>query len=397
MVSCMRTEKPSKISQLVIFRMYTNDKILYEGYRKKNITAPGISADGDRAGARQYADYTGTPQYAERAGARKYAANEKAPVHTAYAGTPLRTTRAGAPAEAHTPDSGNILHSVILVVTVFAITVFALAVMSYSGAEIPFITPFFNKLSDSGDTGGHSGNSGTGGGSPNAFSWGFSQDGSGANGSGGYTFTIAGTGETDVGPINFTRAGEYSYKLRHITGPRSGYTYDNEVYSLFINVTHDLTHTIVVYKNNGNKTADIKFEHSYRQYTSSGSKKPNVILPLERETTSEPATGDVLPYRRENKPSEPAQHTGDASPAPTEEPPLELTGPEQVEPYDPDWDIGDKNKPGDGTDVDRPPKAGDESRLELFTILLVLAGITAMISVVFLLTGRQRERVRREI
>jgi len=165
--------------------MHTNDKILYEGYRKKNITAPGISADGDRAGARKYADYTGTPQYAERAGARKYAANEKAPVHTAYAGTPLRTTRAGAPAEAHTPDSGNILHSVILVVTVFAITVIALAVMSYSGAEIPFITPFFNKLSDSGDTGGQSGSSGTGGGSPNAFSWGFNEDGSGAGGSNG--------------------------------------------------------------------------------------------------------------------------------------------------------------------------------------------------------------------
>jgi len=78
----------------------------------------------------------------------------------------------------------------------------------------------------------------------------------------GYGFAINGTASTGIGPIAFTQAGQYTYEISHITPPASGYTYDQELYRLEIYVKSNLAVTVIAYKKDGSKAADIKYEHA---------------------------------------------------------------------------------------------------------------------------------------
>jgi len=216
-----------------------------------------------------------------------------------------------------------------------------------------------------------------------------------------YTFTITGTNDVLIGPISFTRAGEYSYKLSHITGTRPGYTYDNEVYTLDIIVMGNLSYNVIAYKRDGSKAANIRYEHSYERKISPGSQEPNVILPIEPEPTEEPTTGGVLPYRRE-KNSQNAIN-GEIRPLPTDEPAEEQNRFVKNRSH---WEFNDGNRPGDWPhlnkheiidviNIDIPPRAGDDSPLEIYIVLFGLAGITAIGSVIYLLVLRRRGKAGR--
>jgi len=78
----------------------------------------------------------------------------------------------------------------------------------------------------------------------------------------GYVFTAVGTSDTAVGPIAFAQAGQYAYEISHITPPASGYTYDQEVYRLEIYVKSSLAVTVIAYKKDGSKAANISYEHA---------------------------------------------------------------------------------------------------------------------------------------
>jgi len=83
--------------------------------------------------------------------------------------------------------------------------------------------------------------------------------GSGAD---GYSFYITGTDDISVGPITFTQPGQYTYELHHTTPPASGFTYDQEVYTLEMYVKNDLTVAVLVYKKDGSKAAGITYAHA---------------------------------------------------------------------------------------------------------------------------------------
>ncbi|MCL2513151.1 MAG: hypothetical protein FWF08_04535 [Oscillospiraceae bacterium] len=83
--------------------------------------------------------------------------------------------------------------------------------------------------------------------------------GSGAN---GYDFTITGTDDIDVGPIIFTQMGKYTYEISHIPDGQPDYIHNQETYTLDIWVDNKLNVAVVVYNKEGNKAADIIYEHS---------------------------------------------------------------------------------------------------------------------------------------
>lgn len=79
-----------------------------------------------------------------------------------------------------------------------------------------------------------------------------------------YDFDITGTADKPV-TITFTNAGVYTYELSHTTAPADGYTYNQKIYTLIITVNSDLTYTIVIRNEAGNKVddEDIQYKHSY--------------------------------------------------------------------------------------------------------------------------------------
>ena len=79
----------------------------------------------------------------------------------------------------------------------------------------------------------------------------------------GYTFSATGTDETSIGPIIFTEPGIYEYELSCDITTKAGYTLDQQVYTIQINITSDLTPISVVYMNDGAKTSEICFYQSY--------------------------------------------------------------------------------------------------------------------------------------
>jgi len=117
--------------------------------------------------------------------------------------------------------------------------------------------------------------------------------GSGAD---GYPFSITGTDEISVGPITFTQAGQYAYELRHTTPPASGFTYDQEVYTLEMYVKSDLTVAVVVTKKDGSKAAGITFAHTGQGLLPSD---PAIMVdpPVVKTVSGNPARASVFTFR----------------------------------------------------------------------------------------------------
>jgi len=121
----------------------------------------------------------------------------------------------------------------------------------------------------------------------------------------------------------------YTYEIRHITDPQSNYTYDQAVYTLEIWVDNSLNVAVIVYNKDGVKVPDIAYEHSCS------------LLP-DDPVSSEPVNS--------GKPGNPVY----------------------------------PGKPG--------PITGDEARTMLYIILISIAGIMALGSAIYLLTGKRRRK-----
>ena len=228
--------------------------------------------------------------------------------------------------------------------------------------------------------------------------------GSGAE---GYTFAVSGTADCDIGPLTFSHIGVYTYEISHTTSNAYGYTYDREVYALEIYVGYDLDVTVVVYKKNGAKAAEIQFWHSYNNTTNpgGGGGSPKDPPPLPEEPPELPP--EELPPE-ELLPEEPPQ----------EKPPPEGSSPEEILPpsptkpehtLQPDGDgnyieIDDEGEPfgvwrfEDGVwiftkypPLENGPTTGDTSKVAFYVALFCLAGILALSSLFCLLTDRRRD------
>lgn len=80
----------------------------------------------------------------------------------------------------------------------------------------------------------------------------------------GYTFTITGSGSAVIELAAFNRQGVYRYKLFQVIGnEKPGYTYDRRVYTIEIHAGTEPDAKVIVFDENGEKTAAIIFQNSY--------------------------------------------------------------------------------------------------------------------------------------
>ena len=145
---------------------------------------------------------------------------------------------------------------------------------------------------------------------------------------GNYDFSVTGTADESI-TIGFKTAGVYEYKLSHTTTPASGYTLDQEVYTLRITVNNDLTYTVLVYKADGSKAEEIRYEHSYNAAGSPPDpSNPGLMpeLPVIKTVQGNPPKAGTFAFRlTANDPSNPMPF-GSVDGTKT----VEITGPGQT-------------------------------------------------------------------
>ena len=123
------------------------------------------------------------------------------------------------------------------------------------------------------------------------------------------TVTITGSGKVTFPPITFDTPEDYHYTLREVPGDTWGYTYDETVYLLTVQVTTDnagnLTATLYLSKEGGEGKADkIEFVNRYRA--------PRPDTPEEPEEPVNPDDTDP-PVDPQPKPPTDSADTGDES------------------------------------------------------------------------------------
>lgn len=82
------------------------------------------------------------------------------------------------------------------------------------------------------------------------------------------TITISGSGKCSFSPITYSEPGTYLYTIRQCPGEADGYTYDESVYSVTVQVTTDDTDELklsvyVCEKDHDGKAAEIVFSNHY--------------------------------------------------------------------------------------------------------------------------------------
>ena len=87
---------------------------------------------------------------------------------------------------------------------------------------------------------------------------------------GGYVFTITGSTSENLAPITFDRTGVYSYEIApRVTAQKTGYTYDDQVYTVDVYVDTDLNVAeVIVFDKDHVKAGRIAFVNSYRALAS---------------------------------------------------------------------------------------------------------------------------------
>ena len=211
----------------------------------------------------------------------------------------------------------------------------------------------------------------------------------------GFTFRIKGTGEIKIGAIYFSREGIYSYELYQVISERrTGYTYDDRVYTIEIYADGSLNVNVVVKNENGEKMENITFTNSY----SSGG---GTVIPPGTTDPPKPITppGTINPPRPITPPGtiNPPRPTN--PPAKTE--PGDLTDPiYPIDPLDPPerFEQTDPTDPIDPIDPERPgvdgPKTGDESDEALYIKVLTFGILLSIAAAGILIVDRNKRRVR---
>ena len=228
----------------------------------------------------------------------------------------------------------------------------------------------------------------------------------------GYTFGIAGNGVAEIGPLTGGRQGVYRYEIfQVIEAENPDYIYDRRKYT--IEAYAALNVYVVVKNEDGTKAEAIVFENGRNEdggtvIPPEPTKPPETITPPEPTkppgvtTTPEPpepavTPGFILPPEPTNPPElilppEPSATPGFVLPPEPTNPP-ELVLPPDTGGGSDNGDLdgfnsgGKEIKPGvDG------PKTGDDGNTLLDIILLASGGLTAAISIIFLVIGKKREK-----
>nr|WP_278335943.1 FctA domain-containing protein [Clostridium indicum] len=122
-----------------------------------------------------------------------------------------------------------------------------------------------------------------------------------AGSSGGvYSFTAAGTGSVKI-HMNFPDTGVYNYTVRcsSLAASLSGYVYDDQIYRVTVTVTRQgggkLAALVVVQKADNNKSASLRFSHSYVFRPSD----PSIMVdpPVKKTVSGNPRTDSVFTFK----------------------------------------------------------------------------------------------------
>jgi len=92
----------------------------------------------------------------------------------------------------------------------------------------------------------------------------------------GGTFSITGTGTANL-TLSFADTGIYTYTLSHVTPWSTGYTHDNQVYTLEIYVYNNGTSAVVIYNQGGSKVAGIVYNQSFYSFVAPPTDPPPVV------------------------------------------------------------------------------------------------------------------------
>ena len=271
------------------------------------------------------------------------------------------------------------------------------------------------------------------------------------------TVQITGSGRAEFGTWSYSAAGTYYYYVSEVNDGLSGYNYDTAVYTITDSVKDvdgQLAVTRIVTNSSNRQVASMSFINTY---TSGGGYVPTTEKPTVKPTvkpTEKPIEKPTeTPIEKETAPTEPTipeltQPTYDY-PEPTE--PERTTSPERetiaptqpllsaestsavpittpevmtdeygnpIDPNNPfgNLNLGDDDPEGsknnssnnynnsngnagnignNGNTGKENPKTGDESRIELYAVLFLASCVTAMGSIVYLLTGKKRGKARR--
>ena len=203
---------------------------------------------------------------------------------------------------------------------------------------------------------------------------------------------ITGSGWAEFGTWSYTEEGTYYYKVAEVNSNIRGYTYDTAVYTITDSVKAtdgQLVLARVVTNSSNRQVASFSFINTY---TSSGGGGGGIIIvpptppPVKPTPEPEPTPTPEDPGKEIPEPDIP-----EGGPEPDEVPEPEATPePDEsgnlYEPGSPDNPSNPGRNPGSG------PKTGDGSQTTLHIIIICLAGITALGSGVYLLTGKRRRR-----
>ena len=111
----------------------------------------------------------------------------------------------------------------------------------------------------------------------------------------GYTFSITGITDVQVGPLVFNFAESYLYELKCVTNRNADITYDQQIYTIEVYFTNDMSATVAVFNDEGDKVTDIVFRHGYDKRPSDPDNMPNT--PVVKTVAGNPSTNSTFIFK----------------------------------------------------------------------------------------------------
>jgi len=185
------------------------------------------------------------------------------------------------------------------------------------------------------------------------------------------TVSVTGSGQAVFGTWSYTAEGTYYYTVSEENSGASNYVYDSAIYTITDTVSAgdgQLAVTRVITNSSSKQVTSYAFINTYKTGGGGGGGTTPTPTPTPSKPPAEPA-----------KPTEPG---GTVQPpaVPVDKPDEDL-----ITDKDPPLGTIPGGNPGGG------PKTGDESRVILNIVLFGIAGVAALGSMVYLLTGKRRE------
>jgi len=187
------------------------------------------------------------------------------------------------------------------------------------------------------------------------------------------TVSVTGSGQAVFGTWSYTAEGTYYYTVSEVNSGAGNYVYDGAIYTITDTVSAEdgqLLLTRVITNSSNKQVMSYPFINTYKTGGGGGGNTPT---PTPTPTPSKPPVKPV-------KPSEPG------GPVQPPEGPDDSNDGDLIHDKDPPLGTIPGGNPGSG------PKTGDESRIILNIVLFGIAGVAALGSTVYLLTGKRCEK-----